>query len=132
MEEDFEYLEEVDHRVERGVAQALKIQSVHIKERIIIPLICCRLFCWGFCLFAFRLKAPRTSRRQVGHVCCRWNQDRRHAAWKIWPHGSFFALKYHLVTKKNTTRNYLDPGTISSRQIIQVLSFANSSSVAFG
>ena len=33
----------------------------------------------------------RTSKRQVGHVCCLWNHDRKHVAWKMWLHGNFLA-----------------------------------------
>jgi len=28
-------------------------------------------------------------KRHVGHVCWRWNQERKHAVWKIWLHGNF-------------------------------------------
>lgn len=57
-----------------------------------------------------------TFNRQVGQVCCRWNQERRHEVWKIWLHGSF-----------------LEAVVISSRQIIQTLSAAwSSSGVASG
>lgn len=35
--------------------------------------------------------ARSTFSRHVGHVCCRWNHNRRHAAWNMWLQGSFFA-----------------------------------------
>lgn len=35
--------------------------------------------------------ARSTLSRQVGQVCCRWNHNRRHAAWNMWLQGSFFA-----------------------------------------
>lgn len=53
----------------------------------------------------------RMLRRHVGHVCCRWNHERRHDVWKMWLHGSFF-----------------DAVNISSRQMMQTLSAAASSS----
>jgi hypothetical protein len=57
-----------------------------------------------------------TSSRHVGHVCCRWNHDRRHNVWNMWLHGSRFA-----------------PEVISSRQMMQVLSeLASSSGVTSG
>ena len=37
--------------------------------------------------------ARKTSSRQVGQVCCLWNQDRRHVAWKMWLQGNFLAPK---------------------------------------
>lgn len=35
--------------------------------------------------------ARSTLSRHVGHVCCRWNHSRRHAAWNMWLQGNFFA-----------------------------------------
>lgn len=40
-------------------------------------------------------------KRQVGHVCWRWNHDRKQAAWKIWLHGSFLAPAIYYSTDKN-------------------------------
>lgn len=58
----------------------------------------------------------RMSIRQVGQVCCLWNQLRKQLVWKMWLHGSF-----------------LHPLTISSRHIIHTLSpDASSSGVASG
>lgn len=35
-----------------------------------------------------------TSIRQVGHVCWRWNQDRRQVTWNMWLHGSFLQVPF--------------------------------------
>lgn len=51
--------------------------------------------------------------RQVGHVCCLWNQLRRQWAWNTWEHGSRFG-------EASTV--------ISSRQMMQVASIAARSS----
>lgn len=62
------------------------------------------------------MDARSTSMRQVGQVCCLWNQERRQLEWKMWLQGSFLA-----------------PVTISSRQMMQTLSEAwRSSGVASG
>ena len=69
---------------------------------------------WACSVREFGLR--RISKRQVGQVCCRWNHDRKQTVWNMWPQGSFF-----------------DELTISSRQIMQMLSdCANSSGVASG
>ena len=52
-----------------------------------------------------------TSMRQVGHVCWRWNQDCKQAVWNMCPQG-----------------NFLHRETISSRQMMQTLLTASSSS----
>lgn len=58
----------------------------------------------------------RMFNRHVGQVCCRWNHDRKHVVWKMCPQGSFFELL-----------------TISSRQMMQMLSDSwSSSGVASG
>ena len=76
--------------------------------------------CWGGCCCcgaccpgdADSRDILSTSRRQVGHVCWRWNHERRQLVWKMWLQGSF-----------------LHDDVISSRQMIHTLSPLCSSSV---
>ena len=83
---------------------------------------CSPLLTWALALAASAtgvwvgLGMRRTSSRHVGHVCWRWNQERRQLVWKMWLHGSF-----------------LQDVVISSRQMMHTLSpDASSSAVAFG
>ena len=72
-----------------------------------------------FPVFQFEQKISEklTRNLQVGQVCWRRNQPRRHERWKIWPHGSFLHAD----------------ATMVSLQMIQTLSlFSRSSSVAKG
>lgn len=85
--------------------------------------------------------ARRTSIRQVGQVCCRWNQEAQAAGGQTrqwlagpWdsasqshPDGQALGLS-HLVWKMWLQGSLLAPVTISSRQIMQTLSIACSSS----
>lgn len=75
------------------------------------------LCCW-FVAVVWGFGILRMSMRQVGQVCCLWNQERKHDTWNIWLQGSFFDVPLPVI---------------SSRHIIQTLSvLANSSGVAFG
>lgn len=74
----------------------------------------------------------RMLRRHVGHVCWRWNQERRHDVWKMWLQGNFFEAVRKQI-KSDLAKDYLTkyisiPVTISSRQMMQTLSAAESSS----
>lgn len=55
------------------------------------------------------------SMRHVGQLCWRWNHERRQLLWKMWLQGSF-----------------LQPDTISSRQMMHTSLADNSSGVASG
>lgn len=100
----------------------------------------------GFAWFAFgsfwtlavagRVVVRKMLSRHVGHVCWRWNHDRKQAVWNMCPHGNFFELctmsSLQAIDRKNLVLWKWEQ-RLSYRQMMQMLSdWDSSSAVASG